>query len=676
MPLFRPDPTFAALRPRQAKRPAWLPGRAPYVDPSPGFVTRNPLTGNLMLNGQRWRGVGANFGGSFGLSESNSAYGAPVVGGLHLASETEVDAAIATAKAMGHNMVRSFALLTVGTPLAIQPSLGVFPAENFEATDYAIWRCGQEGIKLVFPLVDNYRYFCGGKFDYCNAVGVTPDSVASQFYTDSTVRTAFKAHISAVLNHVNPRNGVAYRDDPTILAWETGNEMSVYPSAWTHSAWTADIATHIKTVCGARQLVMDGKYGVWQIGFDPLDTASMALENVDIYTWHANDQYRTPARMVEAADICHANGKAFIIGEFLWTGKRVGGWSLGWTLDQMIATVEGSGTIDGDMFWQLLPPLTNHGDGFALHYPGDTTDMAARATKLANHAAAVRGVAPPDPEPITPQGGHTVITIPGAFTLGYNVNNFGGTLFAGPNVRVPGSWNNWVLTNAAAVGDMNALDALIGAHINATPNRLIVAGHSRGGQIIYKWLREKAPTSTYPTNKLLFISSGNPERKYGGRCFLRPDAYPPVYPGSGGPGVGYGLPADLHGYQVLDIARQYDNWADYPNRWDNGAAMACINASDIHTAYSAAPELGLDGMPTDWADWTAYFESENVTYLTAPTYPLPMSADRPLSWLAELFRGRPIRQHQEQAVFRDAAQRRMIEAAYDRPASVNIMAVT
>ena len=70
----------------------------------------------------------------------------------------------------------------------------------------------------------------------------------SQFFTDTTVINSFKAHISFVLNHVNRYTGIAYKDDPTILAWETGNEVTVSPTAWdsTYNGWTEDIAQHIK----------------------------------------------------------------------------------------------------------------------------------------------------------------------------------------------------------------------------------------------------------------------------------------------------------------------------------------------------------------------------------------------------------------------------------------------
>ena len=44
------------------------------------------------------------------------------------------------------------------------------------------------------------------------------------FYTDPDVRAVFKAHVSALTSRVNSRNGVAYKDDETILGWDVINE--------------------------------------------------------------------------------------------------------------------------------------------------------------------------------------------------------------------------------------------------------------------------------------------------------------------------------------------------------------------------------------------------------------------------------------------------------------------
>ena len=73
------------------------------------------------------------------------------------------------------------------------------------------------------------------------------------FFTNKDVVNDFKNYISFLLNHLNPLTGLAYKDDPTILAWETGNEL-YYPTY----EWTVDIARYIKDEVGAEQLVMDG----------------------------------------------------------------------------------------------------------------------------------------------------------------------------------------------------------------------------------------------------------------------------------------------------------------------------------------------------------------------------------------------------------------------------------
>ena len=60
-----------------------------------------------------------------------------------------------------------------------------------------------------------------------------------------------------MLNRVNQYTGLKYKNDPTILAWETGNEINMVPKTGI-SAWTDEISRHIKLTEGALQLVADG----------------------------------------------------------------------------------------------------------------------------------------------------------------------------------------------------------------------------------------------------------------------------------------------------------------------------------------------------------------------------------------------------------------------------------
>jgi mannan endo-1,4-beta-mannosidase len=49
-----------------------------------------------------------------------------------------------------------------------------------------------------------------------------PEARLCPFYTDSRVIDGFKQYIKALLNHVNRYSGIALKDDPAIMGWETG----------------------------------------------------------------------------------------------------------------------------------------------------------------------------------------------------------------------------------------------------------------------------------------------------------------------------------------------------------------------------------------------------------------------------------------------------------------------
>lgn len=49
-----------------------------------------------------------------------------------------------------------------------------------------------------------------------------PEAGLCPFYTDARVIDSFKQYIKALLNHVNRYTGIALKDDPAIMGWETG----------------------------------------------------------------------------------------------------------------------------------------------------------------------------------------------------------------------------------------------------------------------------------------------------------------------------------------------------------------------------------------------------------------------------------------------------------------------
>ncbi|GCE26125.1 hypothetical protein KDA_16090 [Dictyobacter alpinus] len=326
-----------------------------------GFVTRSGS--QLKLNGNTFRFAGSNIYW-LGLDEN--------VGGVNYPTQFRVDDGLTTAKEMGANVIRSHSLgISTGCSLCVEPSLGTFNQTALQHMDYAIKSAGDRDLRLILPLTDNWKYFHGGKHNFTDWRGISDEN---QFYTNSTVIGDFEQYISTLLNHVNTYTGVAWKNDPTIMAWETGNEI-MPPDSWTQT-----IANYIKGL-DSNHLVLDGHSG-------PADS-ELSLSNVDMYTEHyypmnVSEENRFAQKVANA-------GRVFYAGEYGWNG--------GDSLSSFLSAIENNAT-SGDTFWSLFPHNDNYGyvqhnDGYTLHYPGDDSNMRGSAQALRNHAYKMRGLSTP-----------------------------------------------------------------------------------------------------------------------------------------------------------------------------------------------------------------------------------------------------------------------------------------
>lgn len=127
--------------------------------------------------------------------------------------------------------------------------------------DRAVALASKAGIKLIVPFIDHWPWW-GSAGDFARLV--SSDAKDPDFYTDRSVISAFKDIISILLLRNNTVSGIEYRADPTILAWETGNELA-FSNTHPPASWTLEIARHIKSLGTLpSQLVIDGthsKYG-------------------------------------------------------------------------------------------------------------------------------------------------------------------------------------------------------------------------------------------------------------------------------------------------------------------------------------------------------------------------------------------------------------------------------
>jgi len=330
------------------------------------FVTREKS--RLLLDGKPFRFAGPNIYW-LGLDEN--------VNGVDWPTPFRVIDALDTAVEMGANAVRSHTLgASQGSPKSIMPQPDVFNEEALRKVDFAIHEAGKRGLKLIIPFSCNWDYYHGGRFTFARWQG-SEDPLT--FYANAECVALFKRYIGALVGRVNTYSGVAYKDDPTIMAWELGNELNDAPADWIR-----DIADYVKSL-DSNHLVSHGK----QFGLDRDKLGIDSLDLLDVHYYPADAEATiSDAREVEAA------GKVYIQGEYGWPDAD---------LEAFTAAAEAEPAVSGTLFWSLFPHAdgggyVQHYDGFSVHYPGTgvNDDLAVRIAQLRAHLFRMRGLDVPE----------------------------------------------------------------------------------------------------------------------------------------------------------------------------------------------------------------------------------------------------------------------------------------
>jgi len=351
---------------------------------------------DFSVGGKRWR-----FGGT------NTYY-------LHTKSHYMIDSVLNNAAALGLAAVRCWAFNDdPSDPVALQPSPGHYPEAHYDSLDYAVYKAGMLGLRLVMPLVNNWPDY-GGMQQYVKwFLDLDDDSYGDavnhdKFYTDRRIRRCYLAYVEHVLNRRNRYTGIRYRDDPTIMAWELANEPRNRSDKTGAEvlAWAREVSAHIKR-WAPRQLVAVGDEGM---GLDPSSSdypystyegdhwqKLVALPHIDYATAHLYPQSWGETDdpvgwgttwITDHIAAAKKLGKPLVLEEF---GLSIGQAGIDDSAARdaaygtWLTAVEKAGGA-GTQFW-LLTALTDAGvlygdyDGMRVVYPSDT------ATLLSTHAA-------------------------------------------------------------------------------------------------------------------------------------------------------------------------------------------------------------------------------------------------------------------------------------------------
>ncbi|KAJ0978726.1 hypothetical protein J5N97_014200 [Dioscorea zingiberensis] len=136
----------------------------------------------------------------------------------------KVSSALQQASGYGLTVVRTWAFSDGGgRPLQISP--GSYNEDMFKALDFVVSEASKYGLRLILCLVNNWSDY-GGKNQYIQWARNAGHYVNSEddFFSSDVVKGFYKNNIKNVITRINTITGVAYKDDPTIFAWELMNE--------------------------------------------------------------------------------------------------------------------------------------------------------------------------------------------------------------------------------------------------------------------------------------------------------------------------------------------------------------------------------------------------------------------------------------------------------------------
>jgi mannan endo-1,4-beta-mannosidase len=200
-----------------------------------GITRAEPAQARTVGNGARPPAGRGEFvmvrDGSFWVGGSRFRFGGSNTYYLHQQSHYMIDMALDDAFAMSLPVIRAWAFAdgSGNGYTALQPEPYVYDDAAFDSLDYAIWKAGDLGIRLVLALVNNWPDY-GGMAQYVKwFLGLPDDSYTTgvnhdKFYSTPAIQDCYRAYVRYVMQRRNRYTGLRYNEDPAIMTFELANE--------------------------------------------------------------------------------------------------------------------------------------------------------------------------------------------------------------------------------------------------------------------------------------------------------------------------------------------------------------------------------------------------------------------------------------------------------------------
>ncbi len=309
---------------------------------------------------------------------------------------------------------------------AVAYNEGVEKNDGLVRLDYVLAKAAEHGVKVVLVLTNNWKEL-GGMDQYLKWFNL---DYHHQFYTDARAKQAYKSYAAHLINRVNTVTKVAYKDDPTIFAWELANEprcrnFGQYDRLEdcrpdTITSWVKEMSEHVQSL-DDNHLVAVGDEGFFNRSGDSAEQytgkdgadheAFLALPSIDFGTFHLYpDAWSTSTRwgnqwIIDHVAAAQKAGKPTVLEEYGVAVKRddrTGKVSGGYERRRVAYTnwnnlmLKGGG--NASMFWTLVgidPSNTNTGlypdyDHFSVYNLPDDESAKLLASYAAQFGSSAR----------------------------------------------------------------------------------------------------------------------------------------------------------------------------------------------------------------------------------------------------------------------------------------------
>ena len=369
-----------------------------------------------------------------------------------------------------------------------EPSEGVYNEQEFAQFDYVVESAKAHGMRLV-PVFENYWEAYGGidtRLAWEGLSGGHPGRAA--FFDRSRCPGCFdsyKNYVRHALERVNHYSGVAYKDDPTIFAWELMNEPRYQDQSaaenvdgTTLRAWVDEMGAFVKGIDPHHMLGtgLEGHQSVYGFGGNEGNPFVYIHQSpyIDFTSAHpytteewANLSLAQTTALVRAwiRDSHEVVGKPFFMGEFNVKNVDRAAW---W---QTIYTDFEAAGGDGSAFWWYTDRQVDPTYGvlagapelavFRAHSERMAAKSGGQASPSPSPSPSPSGSASPSPSPSTsasPSASASPSTSPssspssspsgtGTCAVVYRLSDWGSSFNADVTVRNTGTAavNGWTL---------------------------------------------------------------------------------------------------------------------------------------------------------------------------------------------------------------------------------------